>query len=356
MIEKRRSESFIEQGVFIFMAYEKKVAVLKQVGKGFSADGSALSGAVHLERFGAKLSVKVQSAGIAALKEGRYALVIKIGNETFCRALDENERTVIENAPSIKEGFGVLLAFVKDEAQPVAFGRCGASAANVDELLRALTSVEKKGEKIPAVPRIPVPPPPSIPPASPNGPTIPMPQNVPKEALEDRACFREGACAYDDEAIAENDYFYDRVQESDRDENVASKGKSKGRKAAGGDHFEKDENVIRPFLNAKGKLTYYKKVREELNRAFEKFPKDMRLMKTFPRSEWVKTENALLGVIYKDGRAQYLCVAVEKKGDPPEEMKERCCFVPESPFSDEEGFYIVFQDADTGAYVTMNPS
>ena len=76
-------------------------------------------------------------------------------------------------------------------------------------------------------------------------------------------------------------------------------------------------------------------------------------MKVFPRSEWVKTENALLGVVYRNGKPQYLCVAVEKNGDPPEEMKEHCTFVPESPFSDETGFYIVFQDADTGAYVTV---
>ena len=43
------------------MSYEKRVAVLKQINKGFSADGGALSGAVYLERFGRELTVKVQA-------------------------------------------------------------------------------------------------------------------------------------------------------------------------------------------------------------------------------------------------------------------------------------------------------
>ena len=73
------------------MSYEKRVAVLKQINKGFSADGGALSGAVYLERFGRELTVKVQAAGLAALKEGRYALVLSVGNTNFCLALGRGE-------------------------------------------------------------------------------------------------------------------------------------------------------------------------------------------------------------------------------------------------------------------------
>lgn len=338
------------------MSYEKRVAVLKQINKGFSADGGALSGAVYLERFGRELTVKVQAAGLAALKEGRYALVLSVGNTNFCLALGRGEALKIADAPSIKEGFSVLIAFVKDEAQAVAFGRCGSSKTSEKELLSVLGSSEKKNNEAPSVP-FPAVPPEEFPPIAPNvprSPAYPLPDLPPKEEPEDRAPFREGAVAYDDEAIAESDYFRERIQEGDRNEDTAGKGEEKGRKKTGGSDLKKDDNAINPFLRTKGKLTYYKKVREELERAFRKFPKDTRLLKVFPRSEWVKTDGALLGVVYENGLPRYLCVAAEKNGEPPEEMKERCTFVPESPFSDERGFYIVFQDADTGAYVNVS--
>lgn len=340
------------------MAYEKRVAVLKQVNKGFSADGNALSGAVYLERFGSDLNVKVQAAGLAALKEGRYALVIKAGEKEFCCALGGGEPVHIADAPSIKEGFAVLVAFVKDEAQPVAFGRCGSCTAGVGELMNVLNENKKKEGEAPAMPAVPVPPfeVPIGTPNVPRAPGIPVPGPIPEEEPADRASFREGACAYDDEAIAENDYFFERVQEGDRNENASGKGKGKGRKAAGGADLKEDANAVHPFLGTKGKLTYYKKVRDALEKAFQKFPTDTRLLKVFPRSEWVRTEGALLGVVYNNGRPQYLCVAVEKKGEPPEDMKEHAVFVPESPFSDEKGFYIVFQDADSGAYVAVQKS
>ena len=336
------------------MAYEKRVAVLKQVNKGFSADGSALSGAVYAERLGGELSLKVQAAGLASLKEGRYALVLWAENKTVCVDLGRGEPIKISNAPSIKEGFAALVAYVREEVQPVAFGRCGSATSDVRLLLNAITAEEKKG----GIPVMPLPPF-EIPPVGPNvprTPTVPVPEPVPEEAPDDRAPFRERACAYDDEAIAEADYFYDSVQAGNRNENDAGEMQGKGRKKKGGKNSAEDDGNQRPFLRTKGKLTYYKKVRGAIEQAFEKFPPDTRLLSVFPRSEWVKTESALLGVIYENGQPRYLCVAAEKAGDPPEDMKEHCIFVPESPFSEDKGFYVVFQDADTGAYVNVSDS
>ena len=342
------------------MAYEKRVAVLKQVNKGFTADGSALSGAVYAERLGGELSLKVQAAGLAALKEGRYVVVFSAEKKIFCLDLGRGESIRVQNAPSIQNGFTVLVAYVRDVVQPVAFGKCGSAAGDVITLLNAITAGEKKKGGMPASPTEfpPVAPniapniPPNIPPSVP--PMIPIPEPPSKEEPETRAPFREGAVTYNDEAIAESDYFYDRVQTGDRNENVAGENEGKGRKKKGGKNPSKDDGTQHPVLFPKGKLTYYKKVRGDIERAFEKFPSDTRLLTVFPRSEWVKTESALLGVIYEDGQPRYLCVAAEKTGEPPEDMKEHCTFVPESPFSQDKGFYIVFQDADTGAYVNVS--
>ena len=336
------------------MAYEKRVAVLKQVNKGFTVDGSALSGAVYAERLGGELQLKVQAVGLAALKGGRYVLVFSAQNQSYCVDLGGGECVKIQNAPSIQKGFAALIAYVRDGVQPVAFGKCGNETGDILTLLNVITSGDKKG----GLPVNPLPPF-EIPPIGPNvprAPTPPVPEPVPEEAPEDRAPFRAGAVPYNDEAIAESDYFYDCVQEGDRDEDAAGKNERKGRKKKSGKNSAKDDGAFNPFLVTEGKLTYYKKVREEIERAFEKFPKDTRLLSVFPRSEWVKTDGALLGVIYEDGLPRYLCVAAEKRGDPPEDMKEHCTFVPASPFTEEEGFYIVFQDADTGAYVKVGES
>ena len=335
------------------MAYEKRVAVLKQVNKGFSADGSALTGAVYAERLGSELSLKVQAAGLAALKEGRYVVVFSAEKQTFCLDLGKGEPIKVQNAPSIQNGFTVLVAYAREGVQPVAFGKCGNASGNVATLLNAVTAAENKKGGMPAIPIPPV----EIPPVGPNvprAPTVPVPEPTPKEEPDDRAPFREGAYAYNDEAIAESDYFYDRVQTGDRDEAAAGENEGKGRKKKGGKNSSKDDGAVHPLQFTKGKLTYYKKVRKEIEQAFDKFPSDTRLLAVFPRSEWVKTESALLGIIYEDGQPRYLCVAAEKEGEPPEEMKEHCIFVPESPFSEEKGFYIVFQDADTGAYVNIS--
>ena len=330
------------------MAYEKRVAVLKQVNKGFSADGSTLSGAVYAERLGSVLSLKVQAAGLASLKEGRYAVVFAAEGKTLCVELGEGELIKVENAPSIKNGFCVLVAYVREGVQPVAFGRCGSATGEIRDLLSAINAGKKETPKIPVSPNAP----PNLPSNTP--PTIPFPDPPSKEEPSDRAPFRDAESAYNDEAIAESDYFHDRVQTGDRDEDFAGKSEGKGGKKKSGKNSSKDDGVEHPFLVQKGKLTYYKKIRKEIERAFEKYPSDTRLLAVFPRSEWVKTENALLGVIYEDGQPRYLCVAAEKEGDPPEDMKENCTFVPESPFTQEKGFYIVFQDADTGAYVHVS--
>ena len=336
------------------MAYEKRVAVLKQVNKGFTVDGGALSGAVYAERLGSELQLKVQAVGLAALKGGRYVLVFSAQKQTYCLDLGGGESIKIQNAPSIQKGFAILIAYMRECVQPVAFGKFGSEAADLATLLNAITAGDKKGIPVNPLPPFEIPP---VGPNVPRAPTPPVPEPLPKkEAPDDRAPFFQRAVEYNDEAIAESDYFYDCVQEGDGNEDTASQVQGKKRKKQSGKNPSKDDGAFNPFLVTEGKLTYYKKVRDSIERAFEKFEKDTRLLSVFPRSEWVKTDGALLGVVYEDGLPRYLCVAVEKAGEPPEDMKEHCTFVPASPFTEEEGFYIVFQDADTGAYVNISES
>lgn len=315
------------------MSFEKRVCVLRQIKKGFTADGSALSGAVYAERMGNELTLVPRLLGIAPVREGRYALALWIDGGKFIAELSGIASIRME-APSIKAGFAVLLVYLRGEAEPVAFGSCGVAPTDYADLLAFVTEQRKK---VPA----PLPPNelPYSPPNVPLAPSVPLPGEAPP--------FRTPPEKYDDEAIAAKNYFNGQ---GDDDEPPACGGSLAEQAQADGAPPCEDARPVPLFPHS---LTYYHTVREKLAEAFQKYPKDTRLLSAFPLSEWVKTDSALLGIIYREGSPAYLCVAVEANGDPPEEMKGRCCFVP-GDFSEKDGFFVVFQSADSGEYVTVS--
>ncbi len=293
------------------MAYEKRVCVLKQIKRGFSADGGTLTGAVYAERMGRELVITPRIPGIAPLREGRYAVALWVEGEVKIFELSLSAPVRLQDAPSIKGGFSVLLVFLKGEIEPVAYGSCGIAPSNYEQLLSAVKESKscKKKEK-------------------------------------EREPFR--GTAYDDDAIADADY-YQRPPHAD-DEGGSPLGGENAAEADGKKpHSDEDAGLFRP----RGTLTYYNTVRERLKKAFETLPRDTRLVSVFPCSEWVKTDGALLGMIFREGVPAYLCVATEADGDTPPAGMEHACFVPASPFSDGSGFWITFQSADSGEYVTV---
>ena len=325
------------------MAYEKRVCVLKQVKKGFTADGGTLSGAIYAERLGSELTVTPRMLGIAPVKEGRYALALWIEGKIFVLELKGTASLRVENAPSVKRGLAALVVFLRGEVQPIAFGSCGVAPSDYQFLLAAFSEEKRQPIPVPLTPNELPGPAPNIP----RAPGVPLPE---KEEDEEARPFREHAAAkYDDEAIAEQDYF----RPHDEDGETRGSGGADENAQADGAAVAGDDGAVRPFLRQKS-LTYYYSVREKLEEAFRKFPRDDRLKSAFPHSEWVRTETALLGVVYGHGIPEFLCVAVEKRGEAPEEMRDKCMFVPASPFSDEEGFFVVFQSASTGEYVTVS--
>ncbi len=320
------------------MAYEKRVCVLRQIKKGFSADGSELSGAVYCERLGSELTVTPRILGIAPVKEGRYVLAIRAEGETALLELCGNSPLKVKSFPSVKAGFCVLLAFMRGEAEPIAFGSCGAEKTHYSTLLAAFSQEKRKK-------RDPLPPPPD-----PDRTPIPLSPNTPILPQEEDRPFREEAAArYDDEAIADVNYFGDAGDDDGETVPHRQDGEKEKKDGQNAPPHAGDE-MLRP----RGTLTYYNSVREKLERVLKTFPRDERLKDIFPNSEWVKADKSLLGVIYEEGIPKYLCVAAEDSETLPPAMKEHGCFVPVSPLSDMVGVYVVFQSADTGEYVTVS--
>lgn len=339
------------------MAYEKKLCILKQIGKGFTADGMPLMGAVYAERLGSDLTLTPRIAGLAPLHEGRYALAVVVGRKEYCLELKGNTALRVPACPSLEQGFAVLLCFVKDDVEPVAFGSCGSAPSDYRQLVEIFRSLpgervnfsspaparsaekseEDEGQHIPPVPL----PPTGVPgvpgPNTPFAPGVPLPsgpsgeppaEDVPKDrapedALPDKSEEAPPRSGYDDEALAGKNYYASP-------ETAAP---------------------VPPPTELPRALTYFESIRPRMEEAFQKGTPDTRLCRALPHSEWTLWEGALLGIVYHFGVPRYVCLAVEAQGELPPGMEERAVFVPSSPYSDDEGFFVAFQDAATGEFV-----
>ena len=94
---------------------------------------------------------------------------------------------------------------------------------------------------------------------------------------------------------------------------------------------------------------------EDVENVLKCFPRFSELEKAVYGSVWVSIPLEQ-GEYYfgktQIGEDKYLCYAVRgKKQECPEELKELSCFVPSTPYKPDEGFFIMFQDAEKGTVV-----
>ena len=363
------------------MNFVKKMCILRQVKQGFSGDGRTLSGLIKIEQYGKNLSVEVSVINFAPLASGEYyCLIADPRGRTEMLPLRGKSLFNIVSELDASEGFCGVICFVKNGIVPIAYGingRCSydwrtlvqstvpprpketafaAAGENFDEMPGSLRFGEKEKPERAEPPRpahetpptpaeVPLSPPPGAPDA-PAGPAAP-----------------QAEAKYDDETVAAENYY---EREEQNDERFEYEKADTYAHAAGGDtqppkkerpDAETDgdaENVCRPF--APDPDGYYLAVKGEIDALFEKYPSDDSLKGIFAYSEWVRIRGEegrpeyLIGVIYDDMKAKYICYALpaENRDDPPEEIREVCTFVPSSVFSDKEGFFVIFQSCASG--------
>ena len=64
----------------------------------------------------------------------------------------------------------------------------------------------------------------------------------------------------------------------------------------------------------------------------------------------------VFGVIYSGGKPQYICYGVPSTDSrrPPESLSGLASFIPCSPDNFERGYWVMYQDAATGASVKIH--
>ncbi len=306
-------------------AYVKKIAVIKQVKGGFSADGGAVSGLVKAETYAGFLKVEVSLINFAPLTEGRYVLGITDGLNTVTF---EGLSYEGEGDFNLSCGFAFLVCFCHNTVAPIASAACGQMACALPDLKEEMT----KRENI----------------------------RPPK-----------GGAAYDDEAIAEVNYYENSfkggtaVRTAETQEKSGRSG-GEDEKDIGAVESEKESGIAEAAATVSDKKEpisgglaggdFYSRMEGDIRHIFATYPAEPALERAMEGSKFARIsygENRfyVFGVLKVEGKPRYICYGVPAENGeiPPKSLKDCASYVP----TDAGGYWMTYQDAATGVSIVI---
>lgn len=332
--------------------YTKNIAVIKGLKEGFSSDGSPLTGVIKVERYGSLLHIEVTKVNFAPLTAGKYVTGITDGKSTLIL-----EEDVFDGESDLEtgEGFGALITFIQGgRISPVASAVSGNFFGEILQIKDAIEKSETGGDEA---------------------------------AYEDEAIAEENYYEYEETDVGGDAVRADTAQEEARAETYENEenyspvkttdGVKYGRQYAE-DNGEKAEKFARAAAavwgggaradedgypdGLKGILSgglargkFYETVREEVESVLSGYPPAQDLCDVIEGSKWVKISYGgkkyyVFGVIYSEGKPAYLCYGVPSDSKtPPKSMQNMATRLPTA----ERAYWIMYQDADTGANIKV---
>lgn len=301
--------------------YSKNIAVIRGLKDGFSADGGALSGLVKAEKYGAVLKVEISLINFAPLSEGKYVTGISDGNQTLIvdGCYFQGVSTLDTGA-----GFASLICYVNGRVSPVASAVSGNFYGAALDIKREI----ERAEKLAAA----------------------------DEKLAVSSA-EEQKQIYEDEAIAEENYYEYEYAKADESSDAVRKNPQKKESGSKPEQNEeafsafKEEGSINPLTRGK----FYERMKDEIEGLLKTYPAEEPLERMVQNSKWVKINYGadkfyVFGVIYVEDTPQYICYGVPAEGgEPPESMRGLASFIPSSPYEKDKGYWVMYQDASTGA-------
>ena len=288
---------------------------------------------IKCEKYARRLRAEICFINFAPLSEGRYVTAFSDGKT---RIITDGKEFDGETDLSLAQGFFALIFYVNKTVLPIAVASCG----NFPNEMQKLSLFVQEEEKL----------------------------KSPEELIK-----KEKAADYDDDAIAEDNY-YERGEDI-KNGNALLQNKTQKKGWQSGNEDEKvigaeqeqtknveKEEVSRETLKsawAQGKA-FYEQVKGEIDEVFDKYPEEKSLCAVVDNSRWVKINYGdkkyyVFGVIYEGDIPQYICYGVpsndEKK--PPKSLTGRASFIPSNKEGNGGGFWVMFQDALTGAAVDI---
>lgn len=350
--------------------YTKNIAVLRQIRSGFSADGGKLSGLVKAEKYGPFFRAEISLINFAPLTSGRYVAAISDGINTVCfdGPVFEGESEVDTSG-----GFAALVCFVGTEVLPVASAVCGDFAWAAAACARRIESAEKIKN-------------------SPDPGAAYEDEAIAEENYYEYSAYFKGESALcaaqeqkDGRGVCKDEDAGGLCQESEEgapDETAAVGGARKSAGGAedngaedGGDVLKNKKNTphhartgaqnkekaedIAEEIPLAGDLKFFERMRGEIEKLLSAHPREEALERAVEHSRWAKVSYGgqrfyVFGIIYEDGSPSYICYGVPAMGMPcPESLTGMAGFIPASE-EGNNGYWVMYQDARTGASIKLN--
>ena len=342
---------YLLREVYDLTGYTKKIAVIKQVQSGFSSDSGALSGLVKAETYAGFLKVEVSLINFAPLTEGRYVLGITDGLNT---EIFEGGSYECESDFNLSFGFAFLVCFCNGACQPIASAACGQMACALpdlkEEMKKSETAKDKPAEK----------------------------ERDKQSGLNEKS--GANPAAYDDEAIAQENYYEYNLDEDGgalrKDKTQKKSGNTGGEdeKAVGAIQAQKmrlDQayvggNANREAVSADAEKAkkpdlaggdFYDRMSADIEKIFAAYPREDGLERAMEGSRWAKINYGVgkyyvFGVLSVEGVPRYICYGVPSHDgqNPPKSLANLASYMPVS----DGGYWIMYQDAHTGVSVKIS--
>lgn len=309
--------------------YIKRIAVIKELVGGFSANGGKLSGIVKAESYAKHLRVEVSLINFASLSEGNY--VFGISDGVRCIVFDEPTFDC-DSDINLNSGFAFMVCFCLKGATPIASAVCGEAAQAYiilrDKMISDERFVREKGD----------------------------------------------GAAYNDEAIAEVNYYeYEsdknrkRLREAKNEEaerllryeDEAALDSCEGEKGGDGAYDESRGAPVNVSRETKEGLCggcYYDKMKGEIESIMKSHEHEEMLEHVISGSAFVKIyygENKyyVFGILTEDGAPRYICYGVPAQNyeSRPSSLKNLSTYIP----CGGSGYWLMYQDAQTGVSIPV---
>lgn len=296
--------------------YTKNIAVIRGLKDGFSANGGELSGLVKAEKYGSVLKIEASLINFAPLSEGRYVIAVSDGVHT--QILDGE---CFEGASEVDtgNGFAALVCFVKGGAFPIASAVCG----NYQAAALGIRQEIERAENL-------------------------LPQK------------NQTQTEYEDEAVAEENYY--EFEQVDEDGGAVCEDKEEKENLGGA----REDAAAACALEGEGTGglargdCFYDKMKDEIENIFASYPAEDNLEKLIEGSRWARISYGdgkfyVFGLLVSHGEPQYICYGVPSADSsrPPDSLKGMASFIPAAADDGKFGYWVMYQDARTGASVKI---
>ncbi len=314
------------------MNYLKKICIFKEISSGYTYNGKPLSGMLKCEKVNSTITLSLSVCGLAPNKKGSYFLVVGKASlfEVFEIDCGDYSTKIYEDIIDITSPFcaGIIIA---QENKVLCYASTPDYKGKSQDVLDFFNAKRL---------------------------AISNEQDLLEKEIENALRGEQEASTYEDDTLATENYY----ENADVDLKNLSVKELNDIKANQNEAFDKQNFKQEKTKDFKNDPCIYD---EDSCECFTAIEDVENVLSCFPR--YKDLEQAVYGSVwvtvpldkgeYYFGKAQigeekYLCYAVKGQRDEcPEELKALACFIPCAPFKPDEGYFVMFQDADSGKVI-----